>query len=224
MSYQGQTFDVPVAEQIENAQAAVEQNFPASLFGDQVPDHMHLQPPQGPSLEFSIVSDEKDLNDDVDGHENGREAQDGEFLFSGEVIQLSDDEYWSDSSWNDSDSTSDDGGASWHIIEVCGALGACYRAADNKFKTFYRDAEPDRRTSCNIMAAALKEPVSLLTKYRSQRFKGKSRYFRSAFSGPPNPIQRPRQRSPLLINCPGVHNKTVQRGLFWYRSGTLTPL
>lgn len=185
MAYQGPNFYSPLAEQIENSQE--------------------------PSIKFSIVSDEEGLNDDEDGNENETEAQDREFRFFGEVIQLSDDDddFWSDSS-SDPDSSSDDKGASQDIFEVCGALGAYYRDVDNKFKTVYRYVKPDYRNSCNITAAALKEPVSLLTKYRSQRFQGRSRYFRSAFSGPPKPVQWRRQRSPLLIDCPRVHNKTIQ--------------
>ncbi|KAG8170303.1 hypothetical protein KVR01_001048 [Diaporthe batatas] len=163
---------------------------------------LDLQPSQEPSIDSSIVSDLKDLNDDDDDD------------------QMSD----SDDFWSDSDSSSDEGGANLHVVDIYGALGACYRTVDNGFKTFYRYVEPDFRVSCNVTAASLKEPLSLLTKYRSQRFEGKSAYFRSAYSGPPSPIRRRRQRSPLLKGCPGVHNRTVQQGLLWYRTGTLTAL
>ncbi|POS69859.1 hypothetical protein DHEL01_v211744 [Diaporthe helianthi] len=154
-----------------------------------------------------VYTDVKDRSEDG----NGDQAQNAEFRFSGKVVQLSDEEDdWSDSSSDDLGSDADKG-TSRHMVEVYGTLGACYRDVDNNFKTFYRYVEPDRRASCNVMASGLKDPVSLLTKYRSQRLEGKSRYFHSAFSRHPELVRRRRQPSPLLKDCPGVEFITVRR-------------
>lgn len=204
MANQEQTF----AKQLEAAQATVEQNRLASALSGQ-PEvveeivgkmdlaPLSLQSSQEPSIEFPIVNDEEDLNDQShDDGDDDDDVQDGEFVFFGEVIPGSDDEDdWSDYSDEDDYYSSDDKEPNPWFVKLCGTYGGYYTDRfTGKIKTFYRFTKPDPRTSCNAAAAALKEPVSLLTKYRSQRWGGRSNYFRAVFPGPPKTL---RQGSPL---------------------------
>lgn len=71
----------------------------------------------------------------------------------------------------------------YDYYKICGMYGAyIIDRTTGKMKTFYwsQFVTSNPRTSCNAAAAALKEPVSLLTKYRHQR----SNYFDEVFIGP----------------------------------------
>jgi hypothetical protein len=220
MTNQEQSFELAFAKQLEAVQAAVEQNRQVGLaFGAQEEvakekvcrmrlDALSLQPTQQPGMGLPTIYEEENPNDrgdDSDSEDNYDdndevEAEDGEFVFSGKVFPGSDDEdYWSEYSsdaysW-EVDFDDDEDQNRW-FVNFSNNHGG-YLHADlftGEVKTVYRFAMPNPHTTCNAAAAALTEPVSLLTKYRFQRLAGDSDYFSVVLAGPQ---RSPRHGSPL---------------------------
>jgi hypothetical protein len=163
MTNQEQSFDLPFVEQMSMTP-------------------LSLQSSHEPSIESPIVDDGEDLNDEGnDDDDDDDEAQNGEFCFSGEVISDSDDDECSDYS-SDSEAPTPCSISPYGVYYL--------DPFTNRFRTFYRFVKPDPHTSCNAAAAALKEPVSLLTKYRCLRLEQQSKYFQPIFTGPPKLLRR----------------------------------
>lgn len=109
---------------------------------------------------------------------------------SQEPVKLEDDNEDDDEDrWSDYSSDYDyDSSYDYDYYKICGMYGAyVVDRTTGKMKTFYWSQIVTRNpyTSCNAAAAALKEPVSLLTKYRHAR----SNYFDEVFIGPSKPLR-----------------------------------
>ncbi|KAJ0119651.1 hypothetical protein J7T55_013854 [Diaporthe amygdali] len=64
----------------------------------------------------------------------------------------------------------------------------------------HRFVEPNPRTSCNVAVAALRKPLSLLTKYKHKKLQDDSKYFHEVFSSHCPRLHRAKlfsRRSPL---------------------------
>lgn len=144
------------------------------------------QSSQQPTIGFAIVEDS-----DSDGEEDDADGNNyGQYTFFDGVVSSSPDirvDTASDDEWSDYSSDSDDG------LDPASIYGAYFCLVTGMFKPFYRFVKPNPRTSCNAAAAALKEPISLLTKYRSQRLGGQSKYFREAYPAPSKALRLARQ-------------------------------
>lgn len=139
---------------------------------------------QQPVIEFAIVED-SDGDAEVDDYEDEYD----EYGFFSDVVTNVDEEEWngSDDTW--SNSSSDSGETNW--LDQYG--GWRFAVSSWKFVPFYRFVKPRPRTSCNAAAAALKEPISLLTKYSHQRLGHKSKYFEESIPSSSEALRQVRQ-------------------------------
>lgn len=138
---------------------------------------------QQPVIEFAIVDDSEN-DDEVDDYVD----QYDEYGFFSDVVTNVDEDEWNDSdTW--SNSSSDSGETNW--LDVYG--GWRLDVSLWKYVPFYRFVKPRPRTSCNAAAAALKEPISLLTKYSTQRLVHKSKYFEESIPNPSEALRQVRQ-------------------------------
>lgn len=148
----------------------------------------HQQPIIEFAIEFAIVED-NDGDDDQDEDDGN-----GEYGFFTGVISNPGDEDDSNCMASDSDDTwsvysSESGEASW--LQKYG--GWYLNISSWRYEPIYRFVQPDPRASSNVAAAALQEPISLLTKYRHQRLSHQSTYFHASIPGPSKTLCRARQ-------------------------------
>lgn len=139
---------------------------------------------QQPVIEFAIVDDSEsdaEVDDYVDEYD--------EYGFFSDVVTNVDEEEWNDSDDTWSNSSSDSGETNW--LDIYG--GWRFSVSSWKYVPFYRFVKPRPRTSCNAAAAALKEPISLLTKYSHQRLGHKSKYFEESIPSPSEALREGRQ-------------------------------
>lgn len=160
---------------------------------------------------FDDDSDEEGDNYDEDEHEDGN----GEYgFFNGVVSSTSPGEdededdcpTTSSDTWSDDSSDSLDAQAKWMK-----KYGSWYlNVSSRRYEPVYRFVQP-LRTSCNLDAARLREPLSLLTKYSTQRLKHESRYFTKSYPSPSEALcqaRQVRQGSPLAYNIQNADGTT----------------
>lgn len=147
------------------------------------------QSPRQPIIGFAIVddSDSDEEDDNADGDDYGEHRFFGNVVSSGPNEEGEQEDLTWDDEWSDSSSDSDDEHNRYSIY------GAYFDLFTGTIKPLYRFVKPNPRTSCNGAAAALKEPISLLTKYRYQRLGCQSKYFQQAFPAPSKALWRARQ-------------------------------
>lgn len=165
------------------------------------------RPPQEPVIEFAIVED----NDDYDD----QDEDDGnvEYGFFTGVVSNPGDEDGCNGMTSDSDDTwstysSDSDEDNW--LRKYG--GWYLNISSWRYEPIYRFVQPDPRTSSNVAAAALKEPISLLTKYRHQRLRHQSTYFHASIPSPSKMLCRARQvrRGSHLKKVRNVGDQTLR--------------
>lgn len=162
------------------------------------------RPSQQPIIDFAVVEDSD--GDDENENEDGN----GEYgFFAGVVSNPGDEDEWDDSddTWSD-DSSRDSDESNW--FHKYG--GWYFNPSSWRFEPVYRFVQPDLRTSCNATAAALKEPISLLTKYRHQRLGHESKYFHKSIPNPSKALRRARQvsRGSRLKKVQNVDDQAVR--------------
>lgn len=161
--------------------------------------------PQHPVIEFAIVED--DENDKDQDEDDGNVEYD---FFTG-LISNSGDE--AEDEWENSASDSDDTFCAFGEVDWLNQYGGwSLNVSSRRYEPFYRFVQPDPRTSCNAAAAALKEPISLLTKYRYQRLGHQSKYFHKITPRPSKALCLTRQvrRGSHLKKVRNVDDQTLR--------------
>lgn len=171
---------------------------------------------QQPVIDFPIVddsdSDHEDDDGDVDGHYGfffdivSNPGEPERHNHDHDTTTDSSDDAWSDT-WSNASSTSDE---VYYWIDRFG--GWYFDLSSWRYEPMYKFVEPDPGTSCNAAAAALKEPLSLLTKYRRQRLSHQSKYFQSSIPSPSKALCQARQVrcGSRLKKVRNVDDKTVR--------------
>lgn len=165
------------------------------------------EPSQQPVIEFPIVEDsDEDHDDDEDEDGNGEHG-----FFSGVVSSNPEngDDWDSDGTWSDA-SSGDSAEDYYYWLQNYGGL--FLNPSSGRIEPVYRCVLPNPHTSSNVAAAALKEPISLLTKYRYQRLRHESKYFHASIPSPSKALCRARQvsRGSLLKKVQNVDDQTVR--------------
>lgn len=171
------------------------------------------QPSQQPVINYPVFddSDEEGNNDEHKDEDGNGEPR----FFDGVVSSTNPDEDEDEDDWftTDSDTWSSDSSEDSLDSEAkwMKKYGSWYlNLSSRRYEPVYRHVQPLRR-SCNLDAARLREPLSLLTKYSTQRLKHQSRYFTKSYPSPSNALcqaRQVRQGSPLAHNMQNADGST----------------
>lgn len=160
-----------------------------------------------PVIEFSIVNDSDSDEKDDDGDD------DAEYGFFFDIVSNPEEPERQGQNSDFDDTWSDSSSDSVEAINWLDKYGGWYFEISSwRYEPMYKFVMPDPRRSCNAAAAGLKEPLSLLTKYRRQRLADQSEYFEESIPSPSATLRRVSQvtRGSGLKKVQNVDEKTVR--------------
>lgn len=161
---------------------------------------------QQPVIGFPIVEDSD--NEEEDGGDG-----DEEYGFFFDIVSNPDEPERQGQNSDFDDTWSNSSSDSVEAINWLDKYGGWYFEISSwRYEPMYKFVMPDPRRSCNAAAAGLKEPLSLLTKYRRQRLADQSEYFEESIPSPSATLRRVSQvtRGSRLKKVQNVDEKTVR--------------